>query len=184
MIVQLSILCVIAIPGHPFIKMPLLFKNVLNMCISSASHGSNKAKKHSSAICYLPSMQNWGLRSYYKSYFFHWVSTQSLYISLRNVYYSRVDHAMQSRWWPYLGFCWVPPPRFPSSEEEKQPNAQLDIFLDVDILWLKVIYIRHKKMNQNGPNLAYYIHVHSSAEMSQTACSIDPIIHEIHMQQT
>lgn len=70
MIVQLSILCVIAIPGHPFIKMPLLFKNVLNTCISSASHGSNKAKKHSSAICYLPSVQNWGLRSYYKSYFF------------------------------------------------------------------------------------------------------------------
>lgn len=47
MIVQLSILCVTAIWGHPFIKLPLLFKNVLNMCMSSALYGSNKAKKHS-----------------------------------------------------------------------------------------------------------------------------------------
>lgn len=54
----------------------------------------------------------------------------------------------------------------------------------MEILWLKDIYTKHKKMNQNGPNFASYIHVHSSAEMSQTASSTDPIIHEIHMQQT
>jgi len=38
--------------------------------MSSALYSSNKAKQHSFTICYLPSMQNWGLRSYHKLYFF------------------------------------------------------------------------------------------------------------------
>lgn len=61
-----------------------------------------------------------------------------------------------------------PFPVFKALKKENQPNAHLDIFSDVEILWLKDVYTRHKKMNQSGPNFAYYINLHSSAEMSQT----------------
>lgn len=70
MIVQLSILCVIAILSCIFIKLSLPFKNILNMCMNSALLSSNKANKLFSTISYLPSMQNGGLRSYCKAFFF------------------------------------------------------------------------------------------------------------------
>ena len=60
-----------------------------------------------------------------------------------------------------ISWGFFPLPVFKALKKENQPNAHLDIFSDVEIVWLK-------KMNQSGPNFAYYINLHSSAEMNQT----------------
>lgn len=56
-------------------------------------------------------------------------------------------------------------------------------FLDMEIFCLKDTSTRHNKLKQNGPNFSYFIHVHSSAEISLTAPQTDLIIWEIHIHE-
>lgn len=56
-------------------------------------------------------------------------------------------------------------------------------FLDMEIFCLKDTSTRYNKLKQNGPNFSYFIHVHSSAEISLTAPQTDLIIWEIHIHE-